>query len=270
VDAVFVTTPNACHLQDVLLALQCGKPVLCEKPLAVNADECRQMIEAARRANLLFGVAQVFRFEESTRRLRERLAEGQIGRPIFARGEFSFLADPSHPRKWLNDRAVAGGGPIADIGVHCVDTLRYILQDEVERVSARGATDAGSGTVESAAALTLEFSRGLLASVLVSFRAEYRTPFEFVGDKGVLFADNALTVEHPIQIQLKRNNTIVESETVSNPLAYANQVDAFALAVEGKMAYPVPGEQGWQNQEILDAAYRSIASGRAEDVPRRV
>jgi predicted dehydrogenase len=47
-------------------------------------------------------------------------------------------------------------------------------------------------------------------------------------------------------------------------------VDAFALAVEGKAAYPVPGEEGWQNQEILDAAYRSIASGRAEDVPRRV
>ena len=74
VDAVLVTTPNACHLADVLLALRCGKPVLCEKPMGMNASECRQMVEAARGAGLLLGVAQVFRFEESTARLRERVA----------------------------------------------------------------------------------------------------------------------------------------------------------------------------------------------------
>ena len=90
VDAVFVTTPNACHLADVLLAIRCGKPVLCEKPMGVHADECRQMVEAARSARLLLGVAQVFRFEESTARLRERLSSGQIGRIVFARSEFSF------------------------------------------------------------------------------------------------------------------------------------------------------------------------------------
>ena len=70
VDAVFVTTPNACHLADVLLALRCGKPVLCEKPMGMNAGECRQMVEAARSAGLLLGVAQVFRFEDSASRLR--------------------------------------------------------------------------------------------------------------------------------------------------------------------------------------------------------
>ena len=79
VDAVFVTTPNACHLRDVLLALECGKPVLCEKPMAISADESRQMVLAARKANLLLGVAQVFRFLDSTARLRERVAAGQIG-----------------------------------------------------------------------------------------------------------------------------------------------------------------------------------------------
>src|SRR5271157_3577130 len=77
VDAVFVTTPNACHLADVLLALRCGKPVLCEKPMGVHASECRQMVEAARSSGLLLGVAQVFRFEDSTARLRERVAAGQ-------------------------------------------------------------------------------------------------------------------------------------------------------------------------------------------------
>jgi predicted dehydrogenase len=268
VDAVFVTTPNSFHRQDVLTAISWGKPVLCEKPLGVNADECRQMVEAARKANVVFGVAHVFRFEQSTARLRERISAGEIGRPIFARSEFSFPGGPGHARKWLYDPKIAGGGPIADVGVHCVDTLRFVLQDEVLRVSARGMWDRVSGELEAAAALTLEFSRGTLGTVLTSYRADYRSPLEFVGENGVLDAENGLNVEHPIQLQLRRGGEIVETETVSNQLAYARMVDAFADAVEGKSKFPAPGEQGWQNQEILDAAYRSIKSGKAEGVPR--
>jgi predicted dehydrogenase len=268
VDAVFVTTPNSLHLQDVLTAVACGKPVLCEKPLGINANECRQMVEAARKAKVQFGVAHVFRFENSTGRLRDWIAAGQIGRPVFARSEFTFPGGPGHPRTWLYDPKVAGGGPIADVGVHCIDTLRFVLQDEVVRVSARGVLDSGSGELETAAALTLEFARGTLGAVLVSYRAEYRSPLEFVGESGVLGADDGLNVENPIELRLRRDGKVVETVTVSNQSAYTQMVDAFADAVEGKSKFPVPGEQGWQNQEILDAAYRSIKSGKTENVPR--
>ena len=268
VDAVFVTTPNACHLADVLLAIRCGKPVLCEKPMAVNADQCRQMVEAARNAGLLLGVAQVFRFEESTARLRQRVSSGQIGRIVFARSEFSFPGGSGHLRTWINDPAVAGGGPIADVGVHCIDSLRYILQDEVVAVTARGVYDNGPDSVETAAALTLEFSRGTLGSVLVSFRAEYRTPLELVGETGSLRGEDALNVERPITLELRRAGAVVESERVSNHLAYAKQVDAFADAVEGKAKFPAPGEEGWQNQIILDAAFQGLKSGKTEAVSR--
>ena len=266
VDAVFVTTPNACHLDDVLLAIRCGKPVLCEKPMGVNADQCRKMVEAARKTGVLLGVAQVFRFEESTASLRRRVESGQIGRVVFARSEFSFPGGPGHARAWINDPAVAGGGPIADVGVHCIDALRYILQDEVVRVSARGFQDPTSGQLEAAAALILEFSRGTLASVLVSFRAEYRTPLELVGETGALRGDDALNVERPITLELRRGGSVVETERVSNQQAYAKQVDAFADAVEGKASFPAPGEEGWQNQAILDAAYRGLKSGKTEEV----
>jgi len=265
VDAVLVTTPNAMHFADVLTALEQGKPVLCEKPMGMNAAECRQMVESARKAKLLLGVAQVFRFEDSTARLRARIAAGQIGRPIFARSEFSYAAN-HHKRTWLTDPALAGGGPIADVGVHCVDALRYILQDEVVRVNARGLWDERSGGVEAAALLSLEFSRGTLGAVLVSMRADYRTPMEFVGEQGVLRADDGLNVERPINLQLRRDGVTVENEVVSNQYAYARQVDMFAAAVRGEAAFPVPGEEGWQNQEILDAAFRSLKSGKAEEV----
>ena len=267
VDAVFVTTPNACHLADVVEVAAAGKAVLCEKPMGMNADECRQMIEAAHKAKVLLGVAQVFRFEESTRRLRERVAAGDVGHPIFARAEFSYPG-LGHPRKWLYDRALSGGGPIADVGVHCIDALRYILQDEVRRVSAASRADEGSGDVESAAILTLEFERGTLATVLVSTRAQYRTPIEIVGVTGVLRADDGLNVEKPIRLELWRDGKLASEETVSNQLAYAKQVDGFAEAVEGKSSFRVPGEEGWKNQLILDAAYRSAASGKMEDVGR--
>jgi len=266
VDAVFVATPNACHVHDVLLAIRCGKPVLCEKPMGINAEECQQMVAASRKANVLLGVAQVFRFEESTRRLREQVATGKIGKLIFARSEFSFPAGPQHARTWISNLAVAGGGPIADVGVHCVDALRFILQDEVLRVHARGTSDRNAGEVESAAALVLEFSRGTLGIVAVSFRAGYRTPVELIGDTGVLRADDGLSVDKPVQIELRRGGEAIETETVSNRLAYARQVDAFAAAVEGKTDFPAAGEEGWQNQEILDAAYRSMKSGKVEEV----
>jgi 1,5-anhydro-D-fructose reductase (1,5-anhydro-D-mannitol-forming) len=265
VDAVFVATPNACHFQDVLTAVEHGKAILCEKPMGMNAGECRQMVEAARKAGVRLGVAQVFRFEDSTALLRNRLASGEIGKPVFARAEFSFSARNA-ARTWLYDSTIAGGGPIADVGVHCIDALRYILDDEVTQVTARATSDPESEGVEAAAILVLEFSRGTLATVLVSFRAEYRTPLEIVGETGVLRADNALTVERPISIQLRRDGNVVRTEVVSNQYAYARQVDMFADAVEGHRTFAVPGEEGWQNQEILDAAYRSSKTGKAEPV----
>jgi predicted dehydrogenase len=268
VDAVLVTSPNVAHVDDVLAAIAAGKPVLCEKPMAMNAAECRRMVEGSRTAGVLLGVAHVFRFEESANRLRDRVAAGEIGTPVFARSEFSFPGGSGHSRTWINDLKIAGGGPIADVGVHCVDFLSYILQDDVLRVSARGRPNPREPNIEDVAALTLEFSRATLGTVLCSFLTEYRTPLELVGTSGVLRAEDCLNVEKPVLLELRRGGMTVESETVFNRLAYALQADAFAAAVEGKTSFPVPGEDGWRNQEILDAAYRSLKSGKAEEVPK--
>lgn len=232
--------------------------------MAMNATEARQMLEAAKQKRLLLGVAQIFRFAESVRRLRERMTAGEIGRVVFARSEFSYWG-PAAARQWLNDAAIVGGGAVADLGVHCVDALRSILQDEVATVSARRVTDQQSGTVEAAAAITLEFRRSGLAAVLVSARAQYRTPMELVGERGVLRVDDAFSVEKPVTIELRHGNRI-ETEEVSNQLAYASQVDAFAAALESGAAFPAPAEEGWRNQVILDAAYRSMKTGQTEAI----
>jgi 1,5-anhydro-D-fructose reductase (1,5-anhydro-D-mannitol-forming) len=170
----------------------------------------------------------------------------------------------------LHDRSVAGGGPIADIGVHCIDTLRFVLQDEVVRVSAIGVKDKRSGDVEAAAAVALEFARGTVANIAVSYRAEYHTAIEIHGDNGSLICDKGMAVDFPVTINLVHDNQVVDHQTVSNHLAYAKQVDEFSAAVEGKHKYRIPGEEGWQNQVILDAAYQSMETGKTVDVQRVV
>jgi predicted dehydrogenase len=265
VDAVFVATPNSSHLNDVMAAIECGKPVLCEKPMGLNSKECRHMVEAARSAGVVLGVAQIFRFARSITSLRERVAAGQIGKPVLVRSEFCFPGR-THARLWLADSTIAGGGPIVDIGVHCVDALRFVLDDEIVMVAASTTSDTISGDVEAAAVLSLTFARGTLGSALVSTRAEYRTPIEIVGEEGVLYADNGFSVSDPVEIELRRGGKVVDREVVSNTDAYARQVDAFSAALEGGVQFPVPGEEGWQNQEVLDAAYRSARTARIETV----
>jgi predicted dehydrogenase len=223
------------------------------------------MVAAARTANVVLGVAQIFRFARSINCLRERVAVGQIGKPVLVRSEFSFPGS-THARLWLADAATAGGGPIIDTGVHCVDALRFVLHDEIATVGAITTSDRLSGDVEAAAVLSLSFARGTLGSVLVSTRTEYRTPLEIVGEEGVLCADNAFSVSDPVAIELRRGAKVVDREVVSNTDAYARQIDAFSAALGGGLQFPVPGEEGWQNQEVLDAAYRSARTGKIETV----
>ena len=102
VDAVFVSSPDGLHHDDVLEAVRHGKPVLCEKPMAMNPQQAREMVEAARAAKVLLGVAHVMRFEESVKFFREHVAAGSIGRPVVARADF-FAPMLSSARKWIND-----------------------------------------------------------------------------------------------------------------------------------------------------------------------
>src|SRR5207302_3465707 len=180
IDVVLITSPDAMHWDDTLLALRFGKAVLCEKPVAMNAAEAEEMQAAARAAGLLYGVAQNFRFNRSLEWMRDQIAAERIGEPQFAHAQYSYPATQA-PRKWIADPKLACGGPIADVGVHCIDALRAILQDDPQRVTVLARSDAASAPLDCAGTLGLEFSSGLAATVIVSSRAPYRTPLEIVG-----------------------------------------------------------------------------------------
>ncbi len=224
--------------------------------------EAQQMVDAARSAGVMLGVAHVMRFEDSVRWFRERIHSGAIGKPVLARAVF--VAPLLHSaRTWINDPTLATGGPLADVGVHCFDTLRYILGEEVESVMAQAHYDE-HWSVEASGTTLLQFSGGTLGTMSVSARAPYQTLLEVIGEDGILSAVNALNVEHPVTLEFRRGFEIVEKTEVSNADAYTAQVEAFADAVESGQPFVIPGEEGVQNQKILDAIFRSVKSGQAE------
>ncbi len=262
VDAVFVASPDALHQTDVLEAVGHGKPVLVEKPMAMNSGEAREMVEAARSAGVLLGVAHNMRFEQSVQWFRERVSQFGTSKPLLARA--TFVAPMlSSPRSWVHDPRLATGGPLADLGVHLIDTLRYILDDEVESVMAEAQYDSHS-VLEASAFAVLRFSRGTLASIAVSGRGNYQTLVEVIGETTVLSGINALSVDGPATLEARLGQEAIERREVMNDNACALQLDAFAAAIEECRDFEIPGEQGLRNQLVLDAAYRSLQSGRAE------
>ncbi len=265
VDVVLITSPDAMHWDDTLLALRYGKAVLCEKPVAMNAAEAEEMQAAARAAGLLYGVAQNFRFNRSLEWMREQIAAGRIGKPQLAHAQYSYPATQA-PRKWIMDPTLACGGPIADVGVHCIDALRYVLGADVVSVTTLAQKDELSGRVEAIASLQLEMTAGVYANVTASARALYRTLVEVTGSDGALTAENGLTVDRPVQLVVRRAGEVLETVTVENGDGYTRMLDSFALAFRGEGGFPASGVDAISNMRALDAAYASWKSGRRESV----
>ncbi len=263
IDAVFVASPDALHKEHVLLALAAGKPVLCEKPLAMNVGEAEAMLEAASEAGVLFGVAQNMRYNLAIDLMRRWLAEGKIGKPQLAHAQFCYEAGRS-PRAWINDPGLALGGPIGDVGIHCIDALCYVLGEPVTAVTTLAHRDAASGEVESHAVVALDFTGGAMGTVTVTTRAAYRSLVEIVGERGSLTCEDAMTVDHPVSLVLREGGQVLLEQPVSNADAFSRMLDGFAEAAVGKGAYRAPGSEGLVNQRVLDAAYRSWRTGSAE------
>jgi predicted dehydrogenase len=265
IDAVFIASPDALHLPDVLLAAKHGKAILCEKPLAMNVGEVEEMLRAAQAAKVRLGVAQNMRYYGSLALIRRWIAEGRIGKPLLAHSQFTYSAEKS-PREWIYDPALACGGPIGDVGVHCVDALRFVLGTDVIEVATLAHGDQASGAVESYAVLALAFASSAMGTVTVTTRGEYRSLVEVTGERGVILCENGLTVDHPVEVVLRRGQEVLESARVSNADAYSLMLDSFSHWVDGREDYLAPASDGLQNQQVLDAAYTSWRTGTRQQI----
>ena len=260
VDAVYIVSANAFHSPSTIAAARAKKHVLVEKPMAMNAAEARKMIATCRQHGVKLMVGHMLRLSPLVRRMRDIVQSGMIGDITAARADFIYDAQTSH-RTWLFDRKLAGGGPIYDIGVHGLDTLRFILNDEVVSTKSDLIPRPTAKKTEESANILLKFSRGTLGSIYCSFTAPLRRTFiEFIGTKGIIsaygFTQNSTTISLRITMGKDGKEEPASLEEIAVPNLYVEQISRFSANIIDDTEPFAPGSTGLKNQIVLDAAMR--------------
>jgi 1,5-anhydro-D-fructose reductase (1,5-anhydro-D-mannitol-forming) len=258
IDAVFIVSANSAHCPETLAAAKAGKHVIVEKPMALNVREAELMIAACAESGVKLMVGHMVRLSPVVRRVRELILAGRIGSVKAARAEFVYDARISH-RKWLIDRAVAGGGPVYDVGVHCIDTLRYVLGGEPEAVSGTLWPAPTAACTEESALLALRFPGGVIASVFCSYTAPFRrVMLEVIGTEGVITAPDFTKSENLGRLTVTRGKADMPAETASEemtvPNLYVEESTMFTDWILGGPEPEINGLNGLMNQRILDRA----------------
>ncbi|HYN89128.1 MAG TPA: Gfo/Idh/MocA family oxidoreductase [Ardenticatenaceae bacterium] len=262
VDAVYVATPPYEHEAQTLAAARAGKHVLCEKPMAITLDECDRMIAACREARVRLGLCFMMRFHPVHRRMRQLLDEGFLGEPRMAEARLLFELGDKSPAAFRVRPELGGGGAVMDVGVHCVDLLRFLLGREVESVSATADRDPAVYPSDLTTMMALRFSGAVPAAVGSSFAIPYagRNNVELYGSAGSLFSVSTLGQEsRGTLIGTSAAGRWVEEPPVYNQ--YVALLDEFVTAIAEEREPSPGGEDGRAAQAVALAAYESIRSG---------
>lgn len=265
VDAVFITTPNALHPEQVVAAANAGKHVLCDKPLALNRADARREVEACRQAGVRFGVDFQMRHAAWAKQARDLIGSGALGDVVAiqaeqASGRVGFGG-------WRTDPQMAGAGCINNIGVHLYDLLRYLLGSEVEEVSAM--LDSGrSGDLEKLALTLLRFENGTLA--YVNANQAVLQPQDDVDIYATAGRIRAVNLSRHMQDGELRIKTEQEEEVrqESTKDAFQRVVRDFCEAVTAGRDPLASGIDGLRNLEITEAILRSAREGKVVAVER--
>lgn len=172
IDAVYIATPVYLHAGQTVAAAEAGKSVLCEKPMAMNPDECEQMIAVCEFEGVTLGVAYYRRFYPAIRRIKEIIASGEIGKPVVAQiNAFErFNPSPGGDRYWLLEKSKSGGGPMMDFGCHRLEILLNLF-GPIERTTAVIGRALFDREVEDTCIAGFEFESGTQASLAVTHAA---------------------------------------------------------------------------------------------------
>lgn len=262
IDIVYVSSPNSFHARQAIAAFKTGRHVLCEKPMALNLDEGREMVIAARSAGKLLGVGFHFRHKPSNGLARKLISEGRIGRVFFAEVERGSSKSAVPHNTWRLRPELAGGGSIFNQGLHTIDTLRYVTGKNIVSVSAK--IDRYPIDDVFAAVLTLE-DRVIATVMSHQLFPDTRPEYVVMGEGGWIRGAGAPFREPNDSIELHDalGKTVFPGGGLS---PYWYEVDDFARAVLGQAPLNGDGEDGLQAIAVVEAIYRSIKENRTVDV----
>ncbi|MDQ2855817.1 MAG: Gfo/Idh/MocA family oxidoreductase [Acidobacteriota bacterium] len=262
IDAVYIATPVHLHGEQAIAAAEAGKHVLCEKPMAMNARECDRMIDAAASHSVKLGIAYYRRFYPVVARVKEIIQSGEIGVPVLAQMEAFewFNPVPGHPRSWLLQKNLAGGGPMFDFGCHRIEVLLNVF-GPINEVKALTANTVFNREVEDTASALFRFAGGPTAVLCVSHgTAEAKDTLQIFGSLGSIHVP--VLNEGKLRVIKKTGVRDEEHSPASN--LHVPLVEDFTKAVLDNREPGVSGETGRTVARIEAEIYRqAIASNNA-------
>jgi 1,5-anhydro-D-fructose reductase (1,5-anhydro-D-mannitol-forming) len=266
VDAVYISTTNELHRDQLFATAAAGKHVMCEKPLALNLADARAMVSECKRRGIVMGTNHHLRNAATHRAMRDAIAQGRIGKPLFAR-VFHAVYLPPHLQGWRIRNPGAGGGVILDITVHDADTLRFVLGDEPESVSAMvSRAGMGEAGLEDGVMGVVRFAGGTLAQFHDAFTTRYATTgFEVHGDEGSLVATDCMTQQPKGDVVLRTGGGTVPLSLTHESL-YVRSIRLFQDAAAGLGAPAATGEDGVRSLALALATSEAAKAGRETSI----
>lgn len=258
IDIVYVVLPNALHREYVIRAAKAGKHVICEKPMAVTAEDCDAMISACAQAGRKLSIGYRLHFEPHNLEMMRLGKEKVFGSIKTMRAEDG-MGDTSG---WRLSKALAGGGPLMDLGIYCVQGVRYTTGMEPIAVTAKEGVKKDPqkfNQVEESLTWKMEMPDGIVAECSASYSQEMN----------LLRADAA---QGWFELSPSYAYRGIAGETSAGKMDFpkvnqqALQMDDFALAIKNNQPTPVPGEMGRQDVKILEAIYRSMQTGKRVEI----
>lgn len=259
IDAVYIITPNGLHKDQAIRVAKAGKHVICEKPMAINAAEGQQMVDACKTAGVKLLVGYRMHLEANTLEIIKMRKEGAFGKILFFQGLSGFRI--GDPKQWRLNKELAGGGAMMDIGIYSINGARYMVGEEPVWVTAQETKtnpEKFKEGVDETILFQLGFPGGAVASCLSTYTMNNLDRFFLNGEKG--FAElQPATGYGPIKGRTHKgelNNPHITHQTV--------QMDEMAgMILENKKpVVPLDGNEGLKDLRVIDAIYRAIKEGR--------
>ena len=266
IDIVYIVLPNSMHAEFTVRAAQAGKHVLCEKPMAVSSEECRRMIDSCRNADRQLMIAYRMQYNKLHRELIRMVRTRQYGdvRLITAVNGQNDIPNG----QWRQIARMSGGGSLPDVGIYCLNAFRYLTGEEPYAVTGQITKPKGDPRfreVEDVCMFTLRFPSGVVASGVSGYSFhEYRqlrvtaSDAWFGADPAFSYGNLALQIGHK-----SGGANAMEERRFSAENQFAVEMDDFAQRLLRKEKPLTGGEEGLQDQTIIEAIYRSAAADGA-------
>ena len=266
VHIVYISTTNELHYSQVLAAAAAGKHVLCEKPLALNIKDAQEMVKACEKAGVVMATNHHLRNAATHQAMRDLIASGAIGQPLFAR-VFHAVYLPPHLQGWRLDQPQAGGGVILDITVHDMDTLRFTLNSEpIEVVGMSQSASMAQQGLEDGVMAVVRFANGTLAQLHDAFTVKNAgTGIEYHGDKGSLIGKNVMT-QQPVGEVILRNADGETNIELNHHNLYVKGVASFCAAIDKKGPVAATGLDGVKSLAAAIAVVNACKLGTRQTI----